>query len=285
MISGEGDSMFSLAQSVDIRGEAGEPIPNPYPSLSRLEVEFRRAEFSLVVAGPGTGKSLFAANLATWGNMPVLYFSADSSAATQTVRATTMITGEDVKSVKTALLDGEFDKYLTEIGKRWWLRFNYSASPTTQELERTLLCYLEVYGMVAHLIVVDNVSDIDTGTVGDAESYTFGLEELCGYLSEMARATGAHVLGLHHVTGPHSDGLEPIPLSGVKGQIHRVPSLILTIHKEDDGLNGRILNVSPVKNREGFEDASGQTFASFRLNRSNLRLEEIGEGLPSTFAA
>ncbi|MFD7257160.1 AAA family ATPase [Streptomyces sp. NPDC059874] len=277
--------MFSLAQSVGIRGAAGEPLPHPFKSLSRLEVEFRRAEFSLVVAGPGTGKSLFAANLATYGNMPVMYFSADSSAATQTVRTTAMITGGDAKSIKAALLGGDFAKYLAEIGKRWWLRFNYSASPATSELERDLLCYLEVYGTIPHLIVVDNITNVDTGAVGDAESYTFGLEGLCEYLSEMARATNAHVLGLHHVTGEHSDGLNPIPLSGVKGKVHRVPSLILTIHKEVDGMNSRVLNVSPVKNREGFEDSSGGTFASFRLNRANLRLEEIEGDFPTDFAA
>lgn len=277
--------MFSLAQSVGIRGAAGEPIPNPFKSLKRLEVEFRRAELSLVVAGPGTGKSLFALFLAMMANIPVLYFSADSSSATQVARATAMITGDDAKAVKKALTEGDFSEYEDTLGKRWWTRFNFSARPTQQEIELHLLCYLEVYGCTPHLLVVDNVTNVDTGTVGDAESYTFGLEGLCEYLSEMARATNAHVLGLHHVTGPHSDGLTPIPLSGVKGQVHRVPSLIVTIHKEVDGMNSRILHASPVKNREGFEDSSGGTFASFRLNRANLRLEELDEELPTSFAA
>jgi hypothetical protein len=277
--------MFSLAQSVGIRGAAGEPILNPFKSLSRLEVEFRRAEFSLVVAGPGTGKSLFAANLATHGNMPCMYFSADSSAATQTTRATAMITGEDSRAIKESLLHTDFSDYMGVLGERWWLRYNYSARPPISELEKYLLCYYEAYGTSPHLIIVDNITNVDTGVVGDAESYTFGLEGLCEYLSEMARETNAHVLGLHHVTGEHSDGLSPIPLSGVKGKVHRVPSLILTIHKEVDGMNSRMLHVSPVKNREGFEDSSGGTFASFRLNRSNLRLEELEEELPAGFAA
>ncbi|MEV6419044.1 AAA family ATPase [Streptomyces sp. NPDC051662] len=275
--------MFSLAQSVNIRGAAGEPLPNTFKSLRRLEVEFRRAELSLVVAGPGTGKSLFALFLAMTANVPVLYFSADSSSATQVTRATAMITGEDVRAVKQALADDDFSAYEHALGERWWTRFNFSARPGQQEIEIYLLCYLEVYGCTPHLLVVDNVTNVDTGVVGDAESYTFGLEGLCEYLSEMARETSAHVLGLHHVTGEHSDGLNPIPLSGVKGKVHRVPSLILTIHKEVDGMNSRILHVSPVKNREGFEDSSGGTFASFRLNRSNLRLEELEEELPGSF--
>ncbi|WP_406305796.1 AAA family ATPase [Streptomyces sp. NBC_00885] len=281
----EGAALFSLAQSVGIRGAAGEPIPNAFKSLKRLEVEFRRAELSLVVAGPGTGKSLFALFLATMANVPVLYFSADSSAATQVTRATAMITGDDSRVIKEALIEGKFSEYEDALGKRWWTRFNFSARPTQREMETYLLCYLEVYGCTPHLLVVDNVTNVDTGVVGDAESYTFGLEGLCEYLSEMARETNAHVLGLHHVTGEHSDGLKPIPLSGVKGKVHRVPSLILTMHKEVDGMNSRILHVSPVKNREGFEDSSGGTFASFRLNRSNLRLEELDEELPTSLAA
>lgn len=273
--------MYSLAQSVDIRGAAGEPIPHTFKALSKLEVEFRRSEFSLVAAGPGTGKSLFAAMLATAGNIPAFYFSADSSPATQTARATAMITGDDAKEVKEELLHGDFSKYEKVIGARWWLRYNYDARPSPSDMEKHLLCYYEVYNINPHLIIVDNVTNVDTGSVGDAESYTFGLEGLCEYLSEMAKVTNAHVLGLHHVKGEWADGLNPIPLSGVKGQISRVPNVILTIHKEIDGMNSRILHVSPVKNRDGFEDSSGGTFASFRLNRTNLRLEELDNELPA----
>ncbi|MFB8199407.1 AAA family ATPase [Kitasatospora purpeofusca] len=267
--------MYSLAQSVDIRGAAGEPIPSPFKGLSRLEVEFLRGGFSLAVAGPGTGKSLFALNLALHGDIPVLYFSADSGAATQLSRATAIITGSEVKEVKRRLLEGEFGEYAEVLGKRWWVRFVYEARPTLADLEVTLAAYFEVFGCYPHLIVVDNITNIDVGGVGNAESFTFSLEGLCEYLAEMARETGAHVLALHHVTGEHSDGTSPIPLSGVKGKIGRVPYLVLTIHKEIDGMDGRVLHVSPVKNREGFEDSSGGTFASYDLNKSTLRLTDV----------
>ncbi|MFF5433436.1 AAA family ATPase [Streptomyces griseofuscus] len=269
-----------MTQAVDIRGEAGEPIPHGFKGLSKLDVEFRRSEFSIVAAGPGTGKSLLAAMLATKTNVPTLYFSADSSAATQMARATSMITGDDVKTVKGALLGGDFSAYADVLGARWWTRWNYDARPKPSDIERDLLCFYEVYNTMPHLVVVDNLSNVDTGVVGDAESYTFGLEGLNEYLSEMARVTKAHVLGLHHVNGPYADGLTPIPLSGVKGQISRVPNLVLTIHVEVDETGARVLHMSPVKNREGVADPSGATFASFRLNRTNLRLEEIDEGLP-----
>ncbi|MFJ9771803.1 hypothetical protein ACIRVF_11200 [Kitasatospora sp. NPDC101157] len=267
--------MYSLAQSITVKGAAGEPLPNPFRGLSKHEVEFRRGELSLVVAGPGTGKSLLAVNLAMYGNLPCLYFSADSGAATQLSRATAIITGDDVKEIKKKLVDGDFEEYTPVLGKRWWVRFNYEARPTLSDMELDLDCYFEIFGCHPHLIVVDNVTNVDAGAVGDAESFTFSLEGLCEYLSEMARVTRAHVLGLHHVVGEHSDGLKPIPLSGVKGKIGRVPALILTIFKEIDGMDGRVLHISPVKNREGFEDSSGETYSSYDFNRTNMRLTDV----------
>ncbi|MEV3860729.1 AAA family ATPase [Streptomyces sp. NPDC050095] len=262
-----------------MRGAAGEPLPSPFQGLARHEVEFRRGEFSLVAAGPGTGKSLFALNLALHGNIPVMYYSADSNAATQLSRSTAILSGADVRDVKRKLLEGDVGEYLAALGERWWIRFNYDARPTLTEVETNLRAYFEVFGMFPHLIVVDNITNVAGEMSADsAESFTFGLEAMCEYLSDMARVTGAHVLSLHHVIGEYSDGLQPIPLSGVRGKIGRVPNLILTIHKEIDGMDGRILHVSPVKNREGFEDSSGQTFSSYAFNTVNMRLTDIDEG-------
>ena len=145
-------------------------------------------------------------------------------------------------------------------------------------MEADLEIYYEVFGCYPFLCAVDNITNVDTGGAGDAESFTFGLEGMCEYLSDMARQTEAHVMALHHVTGEWSDGLKPIPLSGVKGKIGRVPSLILTIHREADeaGMN-RVLNVSPVKNREGFADASGHTFARLELDSNTLRLKDADD--------
>ncbi|MFD0384473.1 hypothetical protein ACFQ2B_26210 [Streptomyces stramineus] len=124
-------------------------------------------------------------------------------------------------------------------------------------------------------MVIDNITNVDTGGSGTAEEFTFGLEGLCDYLSEMARETRAHVMAMHHVIGDYSDGLKPVPQSGIKGKISRVPALILTVHKEIDGMGGRVLHISPVKNREGFEDSSGETYASYEFNTRNIRLTDL----------
>ncbi|WP_435270912.1 AAA family ATPase [Streptomyces sp. 1222.5] len=274
--------IYSLAQSVLVKGAAGEPLPSPFKGLARHEVEFRRGEFSLVAAGPGTGKSMFALNLALYGNIPVLYYSADSNAATQLTRATAILTGENVRDIKRKLLEGDFDEYMGDLAKRWWIRFSYEARPSLTHIESHLRAYHEVFGMFPHLIIVDNITNVAddaAGNANSAEAFTFGLEAMCEYMSDMARYTGAHVLSLHHVVGEYSDGLQPIPLSGVKGKIGRVPNVILTIHKEIDGMDGRILHVSPVKNREGFEDSSGQTFSSYVFNSTNMQLTDVMDTL------
>lgn len=276
--------MYSLVQSARIKGNSGEPIPNPSKALQKLEVDFRRGELSLVAAGPGTGKSLFAINLALYGSMPVMYWSADSNAATQLSRATAILTGDSVKDVKKALLGGSFHEYEKALGDKWWVRMSYEAMPTPEDMEADLEIYYEVFGCYPHLCVVDNITNVDTGGAGDAESFTFGLEGMCEYLSDMARQTESHVMALHHVTGEWSDGLKPIPLSGVKGKIGRVPALILTIHREPDeqGMN-RVLNVSDVKNREGFSDASGNTFAKMELDSQTLRLKDAADAMGINF--
>ncbi|MBB5123204.1 hypothetical protein AF335_33135 [Streptomyces eurocidicus] len=269
--------MYSLSQSIAMKGAAGEPLSSPFKKLSKMGAEFRRGEMSILAAGAGTGKSAAALNLAIQSNVPTLYFSADSTAATQLSRATAILTGHDAREIKRKLHAGEFDEYRDVLAERWWQRFNYSARPTPAELELHLKAYKAVFGTHPHLVVVDNLTNVDAGGSGTAEEFTFGLEGLCDYLNEMARETYAHVLATHHVVGEYADGLKPVPQSGLKGKISRVPSLILTIHKEIDGMGGRTLHISPVKNREDFEDSSGETYASYAFDTRNVRLTDVDE--------
>ncbi|MFT2017703.1 AAA family ATPase [Streptomyces sp. 796.1] len=267
--------MYSLSQSVNMREATGEPLPSPFKGLEELDANFRRGELSITAAAGGTGKSMLALNLAVQSNVPTLYFSADSTAATQLSRATAIITGDDVKDIKSKLHAGQFFEYNNVLADRWWQRFNYEARPTPAVIEMHLEAFHEVFNIYPHLVVIDNITNVDVGGSGSADEYTFSLEGLCDYLNELARETHAHVMAMHHVVGEYSDGLKPIPQSGLKGKISRVPALVLTIHKEVDGMGGVILNVSPVKNREGREDSRGETFASLSFNTRNMRLADL----------
>jgi hypothetical protein len=148
------------------------------------------------------------------------------------------------------------------------IRFNYNASPSLDQIELSMMSFEEVYGGYPALVVVDNITNVRSGS-GEDDPFS-GLEALMDYLHGMARNTSACVVGLHHVTGPNNDGDKPIPLSGVKGQIGRVPELILTLHRTQSEFGPETLNVSTVKNRGGKSDPSGMSF---------VPLEFIGESM------
>lgn len=264
--------MFSLLQSARIRGSAGIPLPNPFKTLSARGTEFLRGQLVLVAAGPGTGKSAFTLTLALKSKVPCMYFSADSDAFTQLTRSISilrgksledsakMVLGEDLSTVEVDLIDVP-------------LRFNYKASPNLDDIELSMKAYEEVYGDYPALVVVDNVTNVIGGGSGEDDPFS-GLESLMDYLATMARDTEACVVGLHHVTGPYNDADKPIPLSGVKGQISRVPSMVLTLYKPDP----ETLGVSTVKNRGGKADPSGYEHAPLLFDGDRMQIRDFDGG-------
>jgi RecA-family ATPase len=133
--------------------------------------------------------------------------------------------------------------------------------------------YEEVYGDFPALVVIDNVTNVRTGGDNDDDPFS-GLEALMDYLHDMARSTGACVVGLHHVTGGYNDADRPIPLSGVKGQIARVPEMVLTLHKQTDEFGPDLLCVSTVKNRGGKADPSGSEYVSLTFNGDTMQIKD-----------
>jgi len=213
------------------------------------------------VAGPGTGKSALALNigLAFGKDHPGMYYSADSDAFEQSVRAFSILTGSDrpvgERFARGLLEPGEED--LVELVQDVPLRFNYDASPTLDTISNTMDAFEELYGEYPHYAIVDNVTNVQNGTSDNAENPFGGLETFMEYLNTLARNSQTCVIGLHHTLGAYNDGMRPIPLSGVKGQITRVPPQVLTLFRPTDGQIG----VSVVKNRGGRADASGNRYA------------------------
>jgi hypothetical protein len=94
------------------------------------------------------------------------------------------------------------------------------------------------------------------------------------YLHDMARKSGACVVGLHHVQGQYNDADRPIPMSGVKGQISRVPEMILTLHRGRETFGADTLRVSTVKNRAGREDPSGLDYVELSWVGDNMQIRD-----------
>lgn len=269
--------MYTLVQSRRIRGDSGEPLPAVFKALEDMETRLIRGQLVLVAAGPGTGKSGFILTWALLSKVPTLYFSADSDAFTQLTRSISIVKGWSLAQSAELVLANDIHTVEEELAT-YPVRMNYDSSPTQDRIEEALGAYFEVYEDFPSLIVVDNITNVETG--GDSDDPFGGLESLMNYLHDMARWTQACVVGLHHVTGPYNDANKPIPLSGLKGQIGRVPEMVLTLHKQqDDLLDMERLCVSTVKNRVGKADPSGETFAQLEFIGHSMTIRDLPDGL------
>jgi len=263
--------MYTPLQSMYIKGSAGDPLPDAWDALAQKGTHFLRGSLCLACAGPGTGKSAFILTYALRARVPTLYFSADSDAFTQLSRSASILAGWSLEKSAAAVRDddlGSVEEEFADIP----IRFNYSASPSLDQIEMSMRSYEEVYGDYPALVVVDNITNVRAGTEDD-DPFA-GLESLMDYLHDMARQTSACVVGLHHVTGTYNDADKPIPLSGVKGQITRVPELVLTMHRVAQEFGPDSLRVSTVKNRFGKADPSGLDFADLEFIGDSMTIRD-----------
>lgn len=265
--------MLTLAQSAAVKGSAGEPLPTVWKSLEERGTRFLRGQLALVAAGPGTGKSAFVLNYTLRSGVSCLYFSADSDAFVQLTRALAVMGGLNMAEAGEAVLNNDTGKINSIIGESP-VRFSYNPSPTLAHIETQVQAYEELYGDYPELIVIDNAMDVvmEGSDIDQAQS----LDALMAWLHDMARTTEACVIVLHHVTGPFNDANKPIPLSGVKGQIGRVPELILTLHKQAADYEGQPddLCVSTVKNRGQRADPSGESYALLTFDGYRMSIED-----------
>lgn len=261
------------------RGAGGEPIPTGWKALDNAGIVFRRGQLVLIAAGPGTAKSALTLALTIQSGVPSMIFSADSDAFTQMTRSISMLTDIPLSESTVMVLEDNIPEDIEESMSSVPLRIDYESSPSPEDIEEILEAYWELFGEYPTLIVIDNITNV-SGVGGEDDDYSTGLEGLMDYLHSMARETAACVIGLHHVTGPYNDGDKPIPLSGVKGQIARVPEMVLTLHKRKYDDETMILCVSGVKIRGGQPDPTGNTWAElefkgFKMSFKDIEVQEI----------
>ncbi|WP_458682262.1 DnaB-like helicase C-terminal domain-containing protein [Prescottella equi] len=249
-----------------------------FQSLEDSGTRFLRGQLVLVAAGPGTGKSAFALTLAMKAKVPALYFSADSDAFIQLTRMVSIATGKRIEESTQDVIAGDLGDAAHTL-ERLPIRFNYSASPSLDQIEDSMKAYDEVYGDFPALVVIDNITNLRSGGEADDDPFS-GLESLLDYLHDMARQTGACVVGLHHVTGPYNDSNKPIPLSGIKGQVGRVPEVVLTLYREASDYGSDTLHVSTVKQRGGKADASGESTTELEFVGDRMRIADFEERAP-----
>lgn len=246
----------------------------PFPSLETRDIKFVRGQLVLVAAGPGTGKSAFSLNVALAAECPCLYFSADSDSFTQVTRSIAIKSGISVEAAKNMVLaDDPIPPGIMKGIEHLQIRFDYLASPSLDDISLRMDSYQEVYGEYPELVIIDNITNVRSDNSED-DPFS-GLESLLDYLHTMARETEACIICLHHVTGPFNDGDKPIPMSGIKGQVGRVPEMILTLYRRSSTNGPDYLCVSAVKNRGGRADPTGQDAAELLFDGPKVTITEV----------
>lgn len=246
--------MLTLLRAQAGKGESGESLPVVFEKLQDATAKFRRGQITLIAAAPGVGKSIFALRLCLGTGAPCLYLSGDTDSFTMALRAASMVTGHSVRDVETQYeIDngGYYDKHLEAYQH---IRFDFEPNITPDNIEAQMTAYALAFGEYPHVLVVDNLSNIDLGD-NSGEGYQ-ALESALDYLHELARQTGTAVIALHHLTGQYDDGNVPAPLSALRGKVSKVPELVLTLFRSGTP-EFPALGVAIVKNRNGKMDTTG----------------------------
>ncbi|MCG5459601.1 AAA family ATPase [Micromonospora sp. PSH03] len=256
------------------KGSAGDPLPTVFKTLAAESVHIRRGQFTLIAAAPGVGKSVFALSIALRAGSPAFYASADTDAFTMYLRAGAMVTGWQTGDIENAVEHRNTSAVDAHLEKLNHIRLDFSGRIEVDALEEELQAYAATYGEWPHSIWIDNLSNLDLPDAG--EGY-LALEAACDYLHELARETGAAVVALHHVTGTFDDGITPVPMSGLRGKVSKVPETILTLYRDATTGTDEIgrLYVCPVKNRTGKADPSGAWHLPLLYEPPRMKLADI----------
>lgn len=227
------------------------PLPVRNAVFQQGGIAFRRRQFSLVVAAPGVGKTLVATNMAIRTPVSTLYFSADSDEWTVKQRACSILCGTPLSQVEQQLSgddEGYWEQYYTD-----WLRtadhidWCFQSDIEPEFIVNRLFAYAELRGDFPELIIVDNLGDM----VEDQDNEGSELRSACRELKRIARTTGAHVMGLHHVVGPKENGDKPIYLGDLIQKIGKVGEVVLGLYRDGPPGDGMKIRLTVPKQRGG----------------------------------
>jgi len=225
--------------------DSGEPLPSPFPILGQLGVLHRRGQLSVVAAGSGVGKSQYATYFAVHSRpkIPTLYFSCDTDIATLAARVGAGCVGARVHDVEAAIRDGNQDviAQIEEATDHIW--FAWDNQPSLFDIQNEVEAYALAVGDWPHLIVVDNLINVDNEGSGGHEQK----DSVLGWLQQLGGKTNAHVMVLHHVVKEFENGRTPTPKNGLLDAVCKRPRLVLTLHT----INEYLLGFCVVKNSNG----------------------------------
>lgn len=262
--------MQSLTQARQKNTSAGEPIYCPVRGLNEKGTFFRRGQLTMIVAGPGSGKTALFHAILHHGNgngltNSAMFFSADSGPDVIWQRAASLSTGYTGEEVNQMLATGNHESLDQAVRtKSSHIKFDFTSSPSMEHILTEVGAYADIYGAYPEVIVMDNLKDLYVGLEDEFRS----LEEGCMFLKDLARQTNAAVITLHHAGGAFEDGTVAIPMSGARGKVSKTPAVMVTISRI-----GEEMRLATVKNRTGKADATGKSYVPVRSDLGRMRFE------------
>lgn len=263
--------MLNLARAWSSTSTKSTPLPEVWKTLSSKEIKFRRGQVCMIAAAPNAGKSMLALVYAIKAGVKTLFFSADTDASTITMRAAAALS-QHAQNVVEQALQKDPHYYDEELARMKNIEWVFDSSPTLDDMELEIKAYVELYGVMPELIVIDNLMNVVT----DSENEWAALRAIMVELHDMARKTDACVLVLHHVSEASEYGSPtmPPPRRAIHGKVSQLPSAILTLGYDP---MQSILRVAAVKNRFGKHSADGSDYGSLFVNFATCQIHDADE--------
>lgn len=250
--------MRSLAHSAKrVRETGGAFLPPVLRPLEDMNIKARMGTATFIAGPPGAMKTALALYLVLRMNLPTIYFSCDAEDFEVVERAGAMMSGDTISEVRE-----HPDKYTDLLAGANQVRFVFEDSPTYEDIELEVAAYLEVFGQAPAIIVLDNLMNL----VGENENEWASMRDSARFIHRLTRVTKSALLVLHHMTDDRNDPNRPAPRAKLQGKVGHLPKAIWSLAVDGD----RVL-VSPVKNRWGRGDASGNTYATVWVDAERAR--------------
>jgi len=223
----------------------------------------RRGEVIMIAGRSGSGKSSFALWLAEMWGLDTLYFSADMSARQASAKLAALLTQQTVDEVEAGMLTEDRNHYLEALEESR-IKFSFRSPIRWDTVIQELNTWVTLHNRFPEVIVFDNLMDFE-----NAESEYTEQMFVMQAVSDISRDTGATVLILHHASDKSweadSRPYRPPSRKEVKGGLSEKPEMSLGV-----AVNNTVndFHVAPIKNRMGFQDPTGNTFATLRSDPS-----------------
>lgn len=259
--------MLSLAQALQRRGASGIPLPTVYESLAFRGADICRGQLTLIVGPPGAGKSTFAMNLIAKMKVPALAFLLDTTELTASSRFASILSGDNYKAVKQAIMDGETkykDLLLDDLPD---VQVVFHA-PGPEDVQLQINAFEQRYGLPPDVVLLDNLGN-QTSAYDNEWAM---LKALTLELDTIARKEQCAIIAAHHTTDLLN--CEPAARDKILGKVTQYARVIFSVSYNPATSEYK---VAVVKNSEGEDDRRAENPVVLWSDPSRMLITEHKE--------